>query len=586
VCIVDLRGLDLESPPAGPITEPLWIVENVGFSMVHDITVQNGRLYASAWDSGLWIYDVSNVGQQPPELLGSAPGNNTHSCWPTADGAYVVTGEERAFGGIKVYRITTELTGVSLQLTDSLILPTNQAFSVHNQVIDGYRLYNSWYQAGLQVFDIDPVSGQLIFAASYDTSANSPSGFSGAWGVYPLLGPDRVLVSDMSNGLILVSLCEGTDNDCNCNGIDDGEDLDGGTSADCNGNGLPDECDLDEGTLTDCNGNGIADECESDCNCNGVDDAADIGGGDSADCNGNGVPDECDPDCNGDGVPDDCDDDCNGNGRSDACDLLEGSSIDCNVNGIPDECENDCNCNGVDDASELEGGTAADCDTDGTPDDCQMSFRVTSAYLAPVAYPTQLEFLIEQPETAMGDVTLRIAASADLDGPTERLFVQLDGLLLDEPLFGGANVACSGEPELDFATIPAETFNALAADGTVLVRVVPNSSVDLEPCPTSYLQVSVSFPTAGAADCDGNGVADLCDIAGGATDADGDGVPDVCQCAADTDGSGAVDVDDLVNVILDWDTDGSGNGGDVDGSGVVDVDDLLTVIVGWGECAE
>ena len=44
-------------------------------------------------------------------------------------------------------------------------------------------------------------------------------------------------------------------------------------------------------------------------------------------------------------------------------------------------------------------------------------------------------------------------------------------------------------------------------------------------------------------------------------------------------------VQDLVNVILDWGSDGSANGGDVDASGLVDVNDLVTVIVGWGRCA-
>jgi hypothetical protein len=53
---------------------------------------------------------------------------------------------------------------------------------------------------------------------------------------------------------------------------------------------------------------------------------------------------------------------------------------------------------------------------------------------------------------------------------------------------------------------------------------------------------------------------------------------------ADTDGSGIVDVLDLVNVVLDWDTDGSANGGDVDGSGIVDVTDLTEVILAWGPC--
>ena len=55
-------------------------------------------------------------------------------------------------------------------------------------------------------------------------------------------------------------------------------------------------------------------------------------------------------------------------------------------------------------------------------------------------------------------------------------------------------------------------------------------------------------------------------------------------CPEDTDGSGSVDVIDLVNVVLDWGSDGSANGGDVDGSGIVDVTDLVNVVLAWGPC--
>ncbi len=51
-----------------------------------------------------------------------------------------------------------------------------------------------------------------------------------------------------------------------------------------------------------------------------------------------------------------------------------------------------------------------------------------------------------------------------------------------------------------------------------------------------------------------------------------------------------MDVNDLNNVILDWGTDGSANGGDVTGvvpgsppDGIVDVNDLIAVIVNWGD---
>ncbi len=202
VGIVDLTALDPDAPPPGPITTALWIMQNVGNSFVHDVTVAGGRMYVSAWDSGLWIYDATNVASQMPTFLGQTPdgGDNTHSCWPTDAGDYVVTGEEHQGGGIKVYRITDNGSSLSLELTAVHALPTTVASSVHNQVIDRYRLYNSWYGAGLQVFDIDPVTGLLQFVASYDTSATG----GGAWGVYPLLGSARILVSDMSAGLFIL----------------------------------------------------------------------------------------------------------------------------------------------------------------------------------------------------------------------------------------------------------------------------------------------------------------------------------------------------------------------------------------------
>jgi hypothetical protein len=55
-------------------------------------------------------------------------------------------------------------------------------------------------------------------------------------------------------------------------------------------------------------------------------------------------------------------------------------------------------------------------------------------------------------------------------------------------------------------------------------------------------------------------------------------------CLVDTDGNASIDVDDLINVILDWGTDGSANGGDINGSGLVDVDDLVSIILNFGEC--
>ncbi len=203
ISIVDLTAFDPNNAPA-TISSDKWTITDVGGDNVHDITVQDGRLYASAWDGGLWIYDVSDVANAPPSFLGSTPGNNTHSAWPTADGKYVVTGEERRGGGITVYRITDTGDSVSLTRTDSL--KVRRTSSVHNQMIVGYRLYNSWYEAGLRVYDINPVTGKLSFAGDYDTYGGGGRRFRGAWGIYSLLGPGQILLSDQSRGLFIFSV--------------------------------------------------------------------------------------------------------------------------------------------------------------------------------------------------------------------------------------------------------------------------------------------------------------------------------------------------------------------------------------------
>ena len=87
----------------------------------------------------------------------------------------------------------------------------------------------------------------------------------------------------------------------------------------------------------------------------------------------------------------------------------------------------------------------------------------------------------------------------------------------------------------------------------------------------------------GFADCNGNGVLDICDIADGTSeDENGNGVPDECECPADFDDDGDVDTADLLFLLGAWGT----PDGDVDGDGDTDTADLLALLGAWGDCPE
>jgi hypothetical protein len=170
-----------------------------GFA-VHDITVVDGRLYASGIGSGeTKIFDVSNLtGQQQPPLLASwVSGSATHSSWPTDDGNSLVVARENSVGDIRIWDIS-DLSNPTLQSTIEDSDFGASAFSPHNPLLVGDTLYVSWYQAGLQVFDISDRSNPVQLG-SFDSSA--------VWGVYPYLGPDRILLSDFNtDDLIIVDV--------------------------------------------------------------------------------------------------------------------------------------------------------------------------------------------------------------------------------------------------------------------------------------------------------------------------------------------------------------------------------------------
>jgi hypothetical protein len=175
---------------------------------VHQITVQNSRLYTSGWGGHTDIFDVTGIGSRAPVLLGTIlSGTQSHSSWPTEDGNFLVSCRETVGGDVRIFDIS-DLSRPSLVVTLTPETVGVDGYIPHNPVVFGDLLFVSWYQNGVQVFDIsDPSAPRRI--GWYDTFPQASTvNFAGNWGVFPFLGLDRVLLSDMTHGLFVVDVRE------------------------------------------------------------------------------------------------------------------------------------------------------------------------------------------------------------------------------------------------------------------------------------------------------------------------------------------------------------------------------------------
>ncbi|MDQ3220747.1 MAG: FG-GAP-like repeat-containing protein [Acidobacteriota bacterium] len=235
--------------PASPIfvrdiipTETLW---------VHAIHIRGNRMFTSGWGRATdrartEIYNISSIDLVPPTLLGFiedqssnvTAGNNMHSSWSSEDGNYLYSCRETqtGTGDVRVYNISNPAQPLLVNSIKMSDLGLN-AVTPHNPAVAGNYLYVSWYQAGVQVFDISTPSAprrvgqydtfQAEFAPteqekqavsearSWDMMCGSdfrqnslPTTYNGNWAVFPFLGPEKVLAGDLASGLLILDARE------------------------------------------------------------------------------------------------------------------------------------------------------------------------------------------------------------------------------------------------------------------------------------------------------------------------------------------------------------------------------------------
>jgi choice-of-anchor B domain-containing protein len=132
-----------------------------------------------------------------------------HQAWFTEDHRYLLVSDEADETNFNV-ATRTHVFDVSVLAAPRYIFAYEaDSNSIdHNLYIRGNRVFEANYTSGLRVLEFgDLANRELAEIAFFDTfPANDATDFDGAWGVYPYLPSGRIIVSDQSNGLFILSL--------------------------------------------------------------------------------------------------------------------------------------------------------------------------------------------------------------------------------------------------------------------------------------------------------------------------------------------------------------------------------------------
>lgn len=193
-----LKVISLENPK-----QPKHVYDYNFVNYVHDAFVRNDTAFLNVPGDGLVVLDFSIPNMPSP--LGNLPyyidKGYTHSGWLNEKGNIYILCDEDASNRFKVCDVS-DLSNIDVVAATKP--DTYESTMPHNVMIKDNLAYFSYYNDGLQIYDISiPNSPKRI--AYYDTYEGGNNNiYRGSWGVYALLPSNRILVSDRKNGLFLL----------------------------------------------------------------------------------------------------------------------------------------------------------------------------------------------------------------------------------------------------------------------------------------------------------------------------------------------------------------------------------------------
>lgn len=186
------------------------IEQDIPMLMAHDMFVRNDTIYASMMNDGLYIlkYDsVQNKFLNLSAFINYYHKGYNHSSFLTGNGKYLVFADEVPLGMYLKMIDVSDFNNITL--TDTFY--SHPLATPHNPYIIGNdRCYVSYYQDGLQIFDIsNPIEVKRTGYFDTDTLHGLNDNFisqtyRGCWGAYHYDGTGIIIASDMQNGLFVL----------------------------------------------------------------------------------------------------------------------------------------------------------------------------------------------------------------------------------------------------------------------------------------------------------------------------------------------------------------------------------------------
>ena len=168
---------------------------------VHDGFARGDTLYAAhIYDGFFTIVDVSDPAS--PVILGSqaTPDLFTHNVWLDDSGDHLFTTDEKNNAYVASYDISDPS---DIEFLDKLQSDAGANAVPHNTYWLNDYLVTSYYTYGVTIYDAT-YPHNLVEVGHFDTSPLEGEGFNGAWGVYPFFSSDRLIISDIQEGLFVL----------------------------------------------------------------------------------------------------------------------------------------------------------------------------------------------------------------------------------------------------------------------------------------------------------------------------------------------------------------------------------------------